>query len=139
MTSVLIVEDDLSIADLLQTGLEAEGYRVCGIARTINEAKESAQQDAPDFAIIDVHLANGDLGTEVAANLRCTTNAGIMFSTGNNGDIALMKTLGEAVMTKPYRMRDAARGLKIIGEIAQSGQTDLAFPRNFRLLDQVVK
>lgn len=134
MTSVLIVEDDLSIADLLQTALEAEGYRVCGVARTVNEAKELAEQDAPDFAVIDIHLADGDLGTEVAANLRYSTNVGIMFSTGNNGDLTLMNNLGEAVMTKPYRMRDAARGLKIMDEIARSGRTDLAFPRNFQLL-----
>ena len=34
MVSVLIVEDDLLIADLLQEALEADEYQVTGIART---------------------------------------------------------------------------------------------------------
>jgi DNA-binding response OmpR family regulator len=48
MTDVLIVEDDLSIADLLQVHLEAAGYSVCGIARTFKEARDSAEQHEPD-------------------------------------------------------------------------------------------
>ncbi len=79
MTAVLIVEDDLSIADLLQHELEAAGYCVSGIARTTREAEDSAEQHEPDFAIIDIRLANGDLGTDVACNLRKTTKAGSYF------------------------------------------------------------
>jgi DNA-binding response OmpR family regulator len=41
MSDVLVVEDDLVIADLLQDALEAEGHRVSGVARTVAEAKES--------------------------------------------------------------------------------------------------
>jgi DNA-binding response OmpR family regulator len=134
MTAVLIVEDDLSIADLLQHELEAAGYSVSGIARTTREAEDSAEQHEPDFAIVDVRLANGDLGTDVAVNLRRTTKAGIIFSTGNSNDLSVMTSLGDAVMTKPYRMSDIGRGLKIIDEMARFGYTKLTFPRNFQLL-----
>jgi DNA-binding response OmpR family regulator len=139
MISVLIVEDDLLIADLLQDGLQADGYFVCGIARTVAEARDSAQQHEPDFAIVDIRLANGDLGTDVAANLRRTTHAGIMFSTGNASDTSLLETLGDALMTKPYQPCDAGRGLKIIDEMARLGQTQLSFPRSFRLFSSVVR
>jgi len=134
MSNVLVVEDDLLIADLLQAALECEGYRVSGVARTVDEAKESAGLHPPDFAIIDIRLANGGLGTEVGVHLRKSTNVGIMYSTGNNTDIGLSKLEGDAVMTKPYRMRDVARGLEIIKQLAQSGRTRLTLPRNFRLL-----
>jgi DNA-binding response OmpR family regulator len=137
MISVLIVEDDLTISGLLQTVLESEGYFVSGVARTISEAKEASERHEPDFAVVDIQLANGDFGTEVAANLRSTTRAGIMFSTGNSNDLSLMEKLGDAVMTKPYRMRDVARALNIIDEIARLGRTDLPFPRNFRLFNPV--
>jgi DNA-binding response OmpR family regulator len=137
MTKVLIVEDDLSIADLLQEVLEAEGYFVCGIARTVEKAMDSTKTQEPDFAIIDLRLANGDLGTEVAANLRRTTKAGIMFSTGNSNDMSLTASLGDAVRTKPYRLSDAGLGLKIIDELARLGQTQLKFPRNFQLIRPV--
>jgi DNA-binding response OmpR family regulator len=134
MIDVLIVEDDLSIADLLQQELEAAGYSVCGIARTTREARDLSEQHEPDFAIVDIHLAHGDLGTDVAAELRRTTKAGIIFSTGNSNDLSVMASLGDAVMTKPYRMSDVGRGLKIIDEMARFGHTELNFPRNFQLL-----
>jgi DNA-binding response OmpR family regulator len=134
MQVVLIVEDDLSIADLLQEQLEVAGFSVSGVARTTKEAEDLAEQLEPDFAIVDLRLANGDLGTDVAANLRRTTKAGIIFSTGNSNDLSLMARLGDAVMTKPYRISDIGRGLKIIDEIARLGHTELPFPRTFQLL-----
>jgi DNA-binding response OmpR family regulator len=137
MPDVLIVEDDLSIADLLQQALEADGYRVSGIARTVNEAIAAAEEHEPHFVVIDVHLAHGGLGTEVGVQLRRTTTAGIMFSTGNdNNNLTTME--GDAVMTKPYRLSDVGRGLKIIGDLARSGQTELPHPRNFRLLGPAI-
>ena len=135
MLSVLIVEDDLSIADLLQEALEDLGYNVTGVARTLHEATLSVDRQKPDVAIIDIRLANGDLGTDVAAYLRETTTARIMFSTGNSNNSRLMASCGDAVMTKPYLMADVARGLHIIDELARSGHTDIVFPRNFRLLE----
>jgi DNA-binding response OmpR family regulator len=135
--NVLIVEDDLSISDLLQQELEVAGYSVSGVARTAKEAEASAERHEPDFAIVDVRLANGDLGTDVAAFLRRTTKAGIIFSTGNSNDLSVMAPLGDAVMTKPYRMSDVGRGLKIIDEIARLGHSAIIFPRNFRLLISV--
>jgi DNA-binding response OmpR family regulator len=135
MPNVLIVEDDLSIADLLQQALEADGYLVVGIARTVEEALDAAEKHNPDFAVIDVHLANGGLGTDLGASLRKTAaHVGILFSTGNDDISFLTAKEGDAVMRKPYRMRDLARGLKIIEEIVQLGATQLVHPRNFRLL-----
>ena len=133
MTSVLIVEDDILIADLLQEQLEADGYHVTGIARTLKEAMTIATQHDSDFAVVDIKLAHGDLGTDVAMHLRKGKNIGIIFSTGND-DNTLTTQLGDAVMMKPYRMCDMGQGLKIIAELANLGQTDLSFPRNFRLL-----
>ena len=138
MVHVLIVEDDLSIADLLEELLKADGFSVCGIVRSVQEAKDSVALRKPDFAVVDIRLAHGDLGTEVAANLRQTTDAGIIFSTGNSNDMVLMRSLGDAVMTKPYRLSDVGRGLKIIDEITRFGCTKLVFPRNFQLLGSVV-
>jgi len=133
MFDVLIVEDDLSIADLLQEVLEADGYRVSGIARTVQEAIAAAEEHEPHFAVIDIHLAHGGLGTDVGVQLRKKTSAGILFSTGNDNP-NLTTIEGDAVITKPYQLRDVGRGLRIIGDLALSGQTELPHPRNFRLL-----
>jgi len=134
MRNVLIVEDDLTIADLLQEALEAEGFHVTGIACTINQAMQSAEQHRPDFAIIDIRLANGELGTVFGLHLRQTTTVKIMYSTGNSNNVAQLASSGDAVITKPYRLGDVGRCLKIIDQLAQSGQTQASFPRNFQLL-----
>ena len=134
MLDVLIVEDDLTIADLLQEALEADGYHVTGIARTVKAAVHSADQFPPDFAIIDVRLANGDWGTDVGVHLRATTASKILFSTGNDHVGGNLAACGDAVMIKPYRLSDVGRGLKIIEQLSNFGKTTLAIPRNFRLL-----
>jgi len=134
MKKVLIVEDDLSIADLLQSSLEMGGFWVIGVAQDVEEALEAARQHKPDFAVVDVHLAKGGLGTEVGACLRRMKNIGILFSTGNDQVKTLTSLVGDAVMMKPYRLSDVGRGLKIIDEIMRIGQSQLAFPRSFRLL-----
>jgi two-component system, NtrC family, response regulator HydG len=135
MTTVLIVEDDPWIAELMQEELEVAGFSVSGIARTLGEAEDSARKQEPDFAIVDLGLADGDFGTDVAASLRRTTKAGIIFSTGDVNDLSLTtRRLGDAVMMKPYRLSDIGRGLNIIDEIARLGHTELSFPRNFHLL-----
>lgn len=136
MPHVLIVEDDLSIAFLLEEQLEADGYCVTGIARSLTEAVASAEEHQPDFAVIDLHLADGDLGTDVARRLREIASIGIIFSTGSN-DKDLTTSDGDAMMSKPYRMSDVGRGLKIIDEMAQQGRTELSYPRNFQLLSAV--
>ena len=40
MSKVLIVEDDLVIADFAEEALAATGFEVCGIARTVAGALE---------------------------------------------------------------------------------------------------
>lgn len=135
MPNVLVVEDDYSIADMLQEALEKNGYRVSSIARTVEEALISAKLDVPDFAVIDIRLANGGHGAEVGVRLRATTSAGILFSTGNTNNGALTKSDGDAVVIKPYKLNDVALGLTIIDQVRKFGRTDLPLPHNFRLLE----
>lgn len=134
MANVLIVEDDLTIADMLRDALEAAGFTVTDIARTFAEAVSAAGRDTPDFAVVDVNLANGDLGTDVAAHFRRIGTIGIVLSTGyDTGSIDA--GCADAMMIKPYRLSDMGRGLAIIGEIKANGITSLPFPAKFTLLN----
>ena len=60
------------------------GYEVCGIARTVAEAVALGRSHKPDLAVIDVRLADGDLGTEIAAQLGALGRLGILYATGNS-------------------------------------------------------
>jgi DNA-binding response OmpR family regulator len=132
MLKVLIVEDDLMLADFSEEILVERGYEVCGIARTVTEAIALARRSAPDLVMLDLRLADGGLGTEVAAQLRASGKPGILYITGNMSQVAL--TDGDACLCKPYRSVDLLRGLEIVAEIVATGQAQAPFPQGFQLL-----
>ena len=138
MSDVLIAEDDLTIADMLQDILEQAGYTVSAVARTVDEAIRAADRHLPDFAVIDLHLANGGVGTDLAAHLRRRAKVGIIFSTGTDNQF-FPPDLADAVMLKPYRLSDVVHGLRIISDIAVFGRSDVKWPGSFRLRADVAE
>ncbi|WP_394125553.1 response regulator [Vibrio hepatarius] len=70
VTRVMIIEDDLAIAQLHQRYLEqVGGYEVIGIATTKLEAKLQLEVLAPDLLLLDVYLPDGT-GIEILHDLR---------------------------------------------------------------------
>lgn len=137
MLKVMIAEDDLFMADMLQDVLIENGYEVCGIARTVDEAVLIGKTHRPDLAILDVRLAAGGLGTEIAARLDRPSSLGILYATGNSGQqgqTGLTMADGDACLSKPYRPADIIRALKIVEEIQSTGEASRPFPTGFRLL-----
>lgn len=132
MLKVLIVEDDLMLADFSEEILVERGYQVCGIARTVTEAVALARRSKPDLVVLDLRLADGGLGTEVAAQLLSLGRPGILYVTGNMSQVAL--TNGDACLAKPYRSVDLLRGLEIVAGIVATGQAQPPFPQGFQLL-----
>lgn len=132
---VLILEDDFSIADLLQDALEAQGFLVIGVASTVADAMKLSHHQKPDVAIVDVRLANGKLGTEFSTRARETQDFLVLFSTGSTDDPVLTKEDGDAVIIKPYLMNDVGRALHILLDLAKFRRTSLPFPRSFSLLE----
>ncbi len=135
MVSVLIAENDLMMADMLEDIVVAGGYEVCGIARTVQEGIDLGERCKPDLALLDLRLAAGGLGTEIVARLGRQGSMGVLYATGNAGQIKLTNADGEACLGKPYRPVDVIRSLKLVEEILSSGKTSLAFPSGFSLLD----
>jgi len=131
---VLIVEDDLMIADMAEDVLTEEGYDVCGIARTVGEAVNLARRHKPDLALLDLRLANGEFGTEVAAQLSPFVGLGILYATGNTSQVILTATDGHACLSKPYRAVDLIRGLELVSGIVATGSALPPFPRGFHVL-----
>jgi CheY-like chemotaxis protein len=119
---VLIAEDDLMIADLAEETLIEHGYEVCGIARRVAEVIFLAQHHKPDLAVLDLRLADGDLGTEIAAQLLPLGRLGVLYATGNISQVVLTTADGDACLSKPYRSADLLRGLEIVAEIVATGK-----------------
>jgi CheY-like chemotaxis protein len=132
MLKVLIVEDDLMLADFAEELLVEHGYKVTGIARTVGDAVARVRHSAPDLVILDLRLADGGLGTEVAAQLAPFGRPGILYVTGNTSQVAL--THGDACLAKPYRSADLILGLQIVAEIVATGKAQPPFPQGFQVL-----
>jgi DNA-binding response OmpR family regulator len=135
MLKVLIAEDDLMIADMVDEILVERGYEVCGIARTVAEAVALARLHQPDLAVIDMRLADGGRGTEIASELG-HGRLGILYATGNSARVMLTAADGVACLSKPYGAEDLVRGLEIVASIVANGTVLRPFPRGFQLLDR---
>jgi two-component sensor histidine kinase/DNA-binding NarL/FixJ family response regulator len=138
MLKVMIAEDDFFMADLLGEYLGDHGYEVCGIAGTVAEAVELGERYKPDLAVLDMRLAAGGRGTDVAAQLKRTGGPGILYASGNARSMepnGLTKTDGEALLGKPFRPEDLVSALKIVEEIVRTGKASRPFPEGFRLLE----
>jgi DNA-binding response OmpR family regulator len=137
LLKVLIAEDELMIADLLEETLIMSGYEVCGIARTVAEAVALANLHKPDLAVLDVRLARGDRGPEIARQMSGRGTVGILYATGEDArHSTLTRADGSASITKPYQVEDVPRALVIVREIMTLGTATPPFPQGFRLLPE---
>jgi len=134
MPSILIAEDDLLIADMAEELLVQHGYVVCGIGRNVTDSLALAQRHQPDLAILDVRLADGDLGTEIAGKLAGKQRLGILYVAGDITSVMLGNVHGHACLAKPYRPHDLLRSLEIVAEMIVTGEASAPFPPRFRIL-----
>jgi CheY-like chemotaxis protein len=135
LLKVLIAEDELLIADLMEDTLTANGYEVCGIARTVDEAVALGELHQPDLAVLDVRLARGGYGPDIGQRLKSKAKLGVLYATGTDArDSGLTMADGEALIAKPYRNEDLLRALVIVWEIVTAGTATRPFPRGFHLL-----
>lgn len=140
MLKVLVVEDHVILADILENFLETAGYSVCGIATNVAEAVRLADLHKPDLAVIDYRMADGELGSQIRSRLKDKTTMGILFASGDSLGTKLTVADGDAYLQKPYQMKDLLEAVHIVHEIKEHRDISrLPFPRNFRLLKNAVK
>jgi DNA-binding NarL/FixJ family response regulator len=83
---VLIVEDQVLIAIHLQDLVEEAGFQVTAIAHDATEALSAAARQRPSFALMDIRLANGGNGIDVARHLFDTYGVRCLFLSANIDD-----------------------------------------------------
>jgi CheY-like chemotaxis protein len=107
---VLVVEDEMIVAMLLQDMLADLGCAVVGPAHVLEDALDLARREHRlDVALLDVNLA----GKPVFAVADALRELGVpaIFSTGY-GDAGLREVdRGAPVLQKPFRVGDLARAL----------------------------
>lgn len=101
--TVLVVEDDpLIAADLIETLAEA-GHGVIGPFQSAEAAAASAGLQSFDLALIDINLAGGGSGVELARTLKDAWGKPVMFLSGDVTTAARHAELAAALIIKPFR------------------------------------
>ena len=90
--SVLVVDDDQTIVDLMRDFLEAEGFRVEG-ALEARQAQVVLDRTPVDCVLLDVMMP-GESGFELARRLRRTSDVPILFLSARGEDADKIRGLG---------------------------------------------
>ncbi|MBK9082839.1 MAG: response regulator [Rhizobiales bacterium] len=80
-TDVLIIEDEPIIALDIETLVEELGHRVCGIARTRDEAVALAKDKRPGLVLADIQLADGSSGLDAVNDILSGFDLPVIFIT----------------------------------------------------------
>ena len=99
---VLVVEDEALIAWSLETLLSDLGYECVGTAMSSAEAIFIAKDKHPDMALVDIHLADGPTGVELARALRELDGIPVIFMSANMGRIPDDYAGAVGAIGKPY-------------------------------------
>ncbi|MGH9186565.1 MAG: response regulator transcription factor [Acidimicrobiales bacterium] len=114
--SVVVVEDDPHIADLVTLYLAQAGFRVHQ-ATTGEDALRAVGGRDPAVVILDVGLPGGLDGLEVCRRLRATTDVPVIMLTARDGEIdrVLGLELGaDDYVTKPFSPRELVARVKAV-------------------------
>lgn len=116
MATILVVDDEEPILELLRFNLEKEGYQVC-VAKNGQEALERVEKEHPDLLVLDVMLPGMD-GLEVCRILRLNPRFQqipiiMLTAKGEEIDTVLGLELGaDDYMTKPFSPRELLARIK---------------------------
>jgi DNA-binding response OmpR family regulator len=106
VATILVVDDEPGIVELLRLYLEAEGFRVVA-AGDGEEALAAFEREAPDCVVLDLMLPRVD-GREVCRRIRRTSDTPIVMLTARSDEIDVVVGLelgADDYVVKPFAPR----------------------------------
>ena len=113
--SVLVVEDDRNIAELLQLYLEKEGYAVT-LAADGGQGLTKFRAIQPDLVLLDVMMPVMD-GWSVCKNIRAESQTPVIMLTAKgevNDKVQGLKAGADDYITKPFEMREVLARMEAV-------------------------
>ena len=135
--SVLVVEDDRNIAELLQMYLEKEGYAVT-IAADGGQGLAKFRAIKPDLVLLDVMMPVMD-GWAVCRAIRAEGQTPVIMLTakGETDDkIAGLKSGADDYITKPFEMREVLARMEAV--LRRSGSTGTEVKARRLVFDKLI-
>lgn len=106
---ILIVEDEGTVAFLLEEMLEELGCEVAASAARVSRAEEAIRSTAVDLALLDVNLG-GETSFDLARDL-IRRAIPLVFSTGYGNGGLPPDLQGRPVLTKPFTSADLQQAM----------------------------
>ena len=129
--TILIVEDEARLAEILEDYLKREGYRT-ERAKDGLRALELWRAAQPDMVLLDVMLPELD-GFEVARRIRASSGVPIIMLTARDEEIDKLLGLGlgaDDYVVKPYSPREVVARIKAV---LRRSSGHLGAPEQFRM------
>lgn len=123
MTKILIVEDQVLIANHIKNILSENQYSQVDIAYKINQAIEKVESFKPDVVLLDINVEGRDTGIDWAK--QHVKESKIIFITGQSELSTLQKALEVnpvSYLTKPIRTMDLLAAIQLADFKTKSNQ-----------------
>ncbi|MBU3011004.1 LytTR family transcriptional regulator DNA-binding domain-containing protein [Polaribacter vadi] len=113
---VLVVENEMIIADNICNTLEDLGYNVLEPAISYTEAMITIEKEKPDIAILDIILSGKKTGIDIAKQIIDNYHFPFVFLTSNSDSITLNKAkevMPPAYLVKPFSKEELFTSIEI--------------------------
>lgn len=114
--TILVVEDEPAIADLLDLYLRREGFRVL-LADTSDRAAEVVDAENPSLVILDIGLPGSMDGLGLCRRIRGAGATPVILLTARDGEVDRIVGLelgADDYVTKPFSPREVVARVKAI-------------------------
>ncbi|MEK4427174.1 response regulator transcription factor [Solibacillus sp. FSL K6-1523] len=112
--TILVVDDEADLANLLKASLQKEGFKSIHTAGTISEAWISFQKESPDIVLLDVMLPDGE-GYDLCRRIREISHVPVLFMSAKTEEIDKILGLaigGDDYIPKPFSPKEVAYRVK---------------------------
>jgi len=123
MTTVLLVEDEVDLAELIAEALEDEGLEAATATSDV-DAYAALEARAKDFAVLiaDINLGVGTTGFDVARRARQLNRAlKVVYITGQSAQMGRFGVEDGVMFPKPFNASELAQRVKALLEQPATG------------------
>lgn len=113
--SILVLEDERAIAEMIEIILRKEGITNITLCNTIEEAKDEMNTKTFDFYLLDIMLPDGS-GLDIANRIREKSDAPIFYLTAKSSDADKLRGFmngADDYITKPFNPLELVARVKV--------------------------
>lgn len=120
---ILIVEDELIIAETIVEILQGQGYEKTFIAESVEEAIELIEKEKPDLVFTDIALKGNQTGLDLGNSLFDKYKIPFIYVTSHVSSQVIQKakaTFPNAFLSKPFKKEDLLIAMEFAFHKAES-------------------